>query len=196
MYPTRPHKGRTISGPSRAVVHLTMGLKELAAILALRDIQSGPVIDEPDQGLLCVVARHRNARRPAVLVEARFSNDTVDLVAVAQRLAQRLEDDGAYTLLETNISMRRVVVVRGHFEFNDLLLWRSRRHRRPTFWIGRWARSCSACSPSQKSWAPGSDSHPRRWPLSSGHCGAAVPRGGRPPEMNYRLFGVWESVIS
>ena len=64
-----------------------MRLKELAPILALRNVKSGPVIDGPDQRLLRGVAGHCDTRCAAVLVKARFSDDTVNLVAVAQRLA-------------------------------------------------------------------------------------------------------------
>jgi hypothetical protein len=80
-----------------------MGFKELAAFLGVGDIQACPGIRGANKGLLCVVVRHCDARCTSVLVDSSLSDDTFNLIAVFQSLAQSFEDYRAHCLLEEQL---------------------------------------------------------------------------------------------
>lgn len=77
----------------------TVCLKELAAVLCVLSIKTSPGVRLADQRLLRDVTWHRDTRRPPVLVDARLADDTLDVVAVEQRLAERLQDYRGHTFL-------------------------------------------------------------------------------------------------
>jgi len=76
-----------------------VGFKELGAVSGLCYVETCSRICCADQRLLCLMAWHRNARCPPVLIDACLSNYTLDAVAIQQCLAERLKNYGAHTLL-------------------------------------------------------------------------------------------------
>lgn len=77
-----------------------MGFKKLATVLGLGDVESCLGVGGPNESLLCIVVRHRDTCRSAILIDASFSDDALDAVAVTQGLAQRSEDYRANSFLE------------------------------------------------------------------------------------------------
>lgn len=76
-----------------------MRLEELRPSLRLAQIQPGPGVRSADQRRLRHVARHCDARSPAVLANARLADQTLDCVAVGKGLGEGFEDDACYALL-------------------------------------------------------------------------------------------------
>lgn len=68
----------------------TMSFEKLTTILCFRDIQPCSSVHRSYQSLLRTVARHRNTGRAAILVEAGFPDNALNLITVTQSLAQGL----------------------------------------------------------------------------------------------------------
>jgi hypothetical protein len=81
----------------------TMGFKELAAFLRVGNIQACSGICVTNKGLLGVVVRHCDARCTSVLVDSGLPDDTFNLIAVFQSLAQSFEDYRTHCLLEEQL---------------------------------------------------------------------------------------------
>lgn len=70
----------------------TVRFKELAAVSCFFSIETSSSIGLADQCLLRDVTRHRNTRSSPILVDARLADDTFNIVAIEQRLAESLQD--------------------------------------------------------------------------------------------------------
>lgn len=77
----------------------TVRFKELAAVFCFLSIETSSSICLADQCLLRDVTWHRDTRSSPVLVDARLTDDTFNIVAVAQRLAESLQNYCSHAFL-------------------------------------------------------------------------------------------------
>ena len=75
-----------------------MGVEELRAVLGIIDVQPSAGVGGPNEVRLGDVARHRQTGSAAVLVDTSAANNTLDMIAILERCAQRLQYNGCEAL--------------------------------------------------------------------------------------------------
>jgi len=75
-----------------------MGVEELRSVLGIIDVQPSAGVGGPNKVRLGDVARHRQTGSAAVLVDTGAANNTLDMIAVLERGAQRFQYNGCEAL--------------------------------------------------------------------------------------------------